>query len=231
MSDTSCIVEGCARERYARQPWCEPHYRRRLRTGDVDAQRPIGATQPQACLVEGCTRTSTERGLCHGHYLRLIRRGDVLADRPIGRRVNEICTVDGCENAARGRGLCGTHLTRLRVHGDVQEETAVKQSAGAGYVHHGYRVVPVPVADRHLVYGKTAELEHRYVMAKMLGRPMTSAESVHHRSGDRLDNRPENLELWSRWQPSGQRVADKILAAVELLETYAPELLAADTVN
>jgi hypothetical protein len=32
--------------------------------------------------------------------------------------------------------------------------------------------------------------------------------------------RIENLELWSKSQPSGQRVEDKILWAIEILEDY-----------
>jgi hypothetical protein len=67
-------------------------------------------------------------------------------------------------------------------------------------------------------------------MEQMLGRKLLSGENVHHRNGVRCDNRPENLELWTRWQPSGQRVEDKVKWAIELLMLYAPEKLrASDT--
>jgi hypothetical protein len=72
-------------------------------------------------------------------------------------------------------------------------------------------------------------------MAQLLGRPLTADESVHHVNGDRRDNstdgplenfRSGNLELWSRWQPSGQRVRDKVVFAIETLERYLPHALA-----
>jgi hypothetical protein len=182
-------------------------------------------------MVDSCSNTSTERGLCHGHYLRLIRLGDVQADQPLGRRRNHVCTVSDCSRPARGRGMCGPHLARHRTTNDVQADIPIRSVEGIGYIHHGYRVVPIPPADRWLVGGRTSDLEHRYVMAKMLGRRLTPDESVHHRSGDKLCNEPENLELWSRWQPSGQRVADKLRNALELIERYAPELLAGSTTS
>jgi hypothetical protein len=62
--------------------------------------------------------------------------------------------------------------------------------------------------------------EHQVVMEKMIGRQLLPGESVHHKNGVRHDNRPENLELWVTSQPSGQRTADLVVWAKEILQKY-----------
>lgn len=70
---------------------------------------------------------------------------------------------------------------------------------------------------------KIKSLFHRVVMQDMIGRDLFPGENVHHKNGDRSDNRPSNLELWNTSQPSGQRISDKIEWAVEIIEKYGSD--------
>ncbi len=218
-----CAVPDCVRDTYARDH-CERHYRQLLRTGQVRAH-----TAPTACGVTACDRAAVTRGWCHGHYLRWSRNGDVRADVPLRRSPGEDrCGVPDCERGRHSAQYCRSHQARLRRHGDPLAGGPLRQPRPEGSLSHGYRKVRVPVEERWLVGGQAVALEHRLALARLLGRPLRSDESVHHRNGDRLDNRPANLELWSRFQPSGARVADHVAWAEEVLRRYAPELLSGD---
>jgi hypothetical protein len=72
----------------------------------------------------------------------------------------------------------------------------------------------------HVYVNNVRTFEHRAVMAVILGRPMAKGENVHHRNGIRSDNRPANLELWTRRQPPGVRVSDLVAFAREVLAQY-----------
>ena len=62
--------------------------------------------------------------------------------------------------------------------------------------------------------------EHILVVEQELGRHLEAFENVHHRNGVRDDHRFENLELWTRPQPSGIRASDALEWAREILQRY-----------
>lgn len=67
---------------------------------------------------------------------------------------------------------------------------------GQSTASNGYRLLRVGVGH-HLADVRGYAYEHRVVAERVVGRPLRKGEHVHHINGNKLDNRPENLEVLS----------------------------------
>lgn len=178
----------------------------------------------RTCAVCGGEVVNPRALRCRGCY-----------DRARTESAVRVCSVGGCGGAVGkgtggARGYCAMHYQRAKLGRSLEQPKFSKRPEAyitdwwmdsAGYVvRRKY--------DAYTGGGRqwTLEFEHRVVIEQSLGRPLHGHENVHHINGDRSDNRPENLELWSKAQPAGQRVADKVAWAKELLALYEPEALA-----
>lgn len=150
---------------------------------------------------------------------------------------------EACVHAGRGMAIrkrteyaclrCGKTVVRPRCHVDSGKHRGKFCSRDCTYAywrehpdeHPSFRN-KVAFAERIdsqgyvwvYVPGRGRMRQHHVVMEKVLGRPLEPWETVHHKNGNRADNRPENLELWQGKQPSGVRSSDAIRARLEALE-------------
>ena len=163
----------------------------------------------EICRVDGCSNIAPSKwtkGFCKRHYY--VAYPD---KRPI-------CSVEGCGRTRHARGLCTTHIARMRNGQDLAPPVQRRGKPGAPIGHRyitkdGY--AKVKIGGGHYIF------EHRHVYENLLGRKLHQTEKVHHRNGDRQDNRIQNLELCSTLQPPGQRVSDKLAYAREILAMYS----------
>ena len=229
-----CRIDGCSNAQHTKG-FCAAHYMRVKSgaTGDkllaAIGSIPRGHPRPVTpCKLPACDRPrGSALGFCAMHARRWhkgLRGKDLVRRVKYHRRGSsgprEWCCLPGCKEPPWSAKSAGMRGILCQLHGDrwarglrghdlrkpIQAQAGRKRVNPGGYVEYNEN-------------GRTV-LEHRAIIERILGRGLLPAETVHHINGDRADNRPVNLELWSSNHPKGQRVTDLLSWARSIIATY-----------
>ncbi len=173
-----------------------------------------GCGRTTAIARQGSRRTGDVAGthvrFVSGHHRRGIQHGE--------RAKKLIAEANKKRYAEVGHPMAGRHHSE-----DTKKKISAKKlgpkhwnwTGGRFVTSSGYVSVYVGYGHPMAQKSKPHVLEHRLVMAEHLGRYLLPTESVHHRNGDKQDNRIENLELVDVDVHTTRRTAAIYRAAVQ----------------
>lgn len=200
MSYVPVICGVCGKERLGQAPGVRADIARGKTTGRCRSCAPLlkrdrvvakyrarGTEElPNGAKIDWATTEAPAPGISGRHYL-----------------VEIICRCG--DRRVRGSSLLATGNSGLCKSCASSDSTAGPKNPrwkdGRSTVN-GYRMVRIPPGDPMISMAECKSiggwghiLEHRLIAARSIDRPLESWEHVHHLNGDKLDNRPENLQI------------------------------------
>jgi len=207
-----CNFETCQRQQQS-LGYCKAHYQQIYR-----GARLTNVERIMKCSHTGCDLPHRAKGFCGFHYSRTVRGVDLDAPKR-GTTGRTKCKWKDCHRKNDYWGLCTLHYERQRDGKDmdapIRKRTNAKTIDEINWVKNDYGYMIGRFKGKNVI-------QHRLVWELHHGRKLRSFENIHHLNGIRDDNRIENLQVWAKPQPCGQRPEDLVAWSVKY---YREEIL------
>lgn len=136
----NCLIDTCNRPRFGQQyGYCNAHYQRLMRVGDVMPDKPLQQVirvahkypEGSICQVDGCGRRMAAKNFCASHYRNYLLGYNT--ERPI-KTLNyyhpgTLCSIDHCNRKVRSARLCETHYRRYLVGADLLKQIGYRRTS------------------------------------------------------------------------------------------------------
>jgi hypothetical protein len=190
---------------------CGMHYARFRRGIDLNKAPRNDPDRAKICSVDECDLPISGHGFCCKHLHRYKKHGDPLITKR-AFRASEFCSIEGCDKPGKAHDLCNAHWVRWRNGQDLSPpiKKRRKNLNNKGKVIHDLDYYKDQYGYMRASFKRKMVLQHRIVWEMHNGRKLQPFENIHHINGIRDDNRIENLELWTKPQPIGQRPEDLV---------------------
>ncbi|MBU2060079.1 MAG: HNH endonuclease [Gammaproteobacteria bacterium] len=125
--------------------------------------------------------------------------GDKVKGNTIGKKDNRLYIWKECVDCGKGKWVILTQANPSIHCRSCASRIRWKKSRRPLPMNDGYILIRLEPNDFYypMVDHRGYVREHRLVVAKSLGRCLHSWEIIHHRNGDKSDNRLENLQIIS----------------------------------
>jgi hypothetical protein len=122
-------------------------------------------------------------------------------------------------------------LAHQKYPDSYRREAASNWKGGRKVNENGYIMILLEPSDPYYCMAQKSGyvLEHRYIMARHLGRPLESWEVVHHKNRNKSDNQLSNLHLYPSKQHMQSHIEWKLIWRIKQLEQRTTLLEAENT--